>query len=103
MSEIPVNTIESLKKQYGDVYCVAVPVENEKTVDVYLRRPNLTELDMYTTLQNSGRAISGMQTLAKSLVVGGEKWVIENDYTFMSILPVMDEIFAVKRATIKKL
>jgi hypothetical protein len=96
--------IQTLKQKYGSVFQVESthPDTGEKHT-VFLRRPSLKEFDLYTKLQNGNQPVSGLQTVAKQLVIDGDPAVIVNELLFITVLPVIDQMFAVKAASVKKL
>jgi hypothetical protein len=99
--------VVALKAQFKDIHLVEVETEGPNGEEIVLagvfRAPSIKELDLYATLQGSGQPVSGMQIVAKNLIVAGDRRLVDDEQLFLSVMGVLDKLFSVKIAKVKKL
>ena len=96
--------IEQLKQQHGAVFQLdAEHADTDEKLTAYFRRPSLPELDKFMKLSKESGRMGGMRSLATDIFVGGDRAVVEHDYTFFSVASDFETILAVKKSAIKKL
>lgn len=99
MAEITKTTIESWKKQHGDV--IQYTVEDKVA---YFRKPTRQEISYASVASNQMKdAVKYTETLMRSCWLGGDMEILERDEYFLGAAPIIDALTEVKAGEIKKL
>ena len=99
MAEITKTTIESWKKQHGDV--IQYTVEDKVA---YFRKPTRQEMSYAAVASNQMKdALKYTETLMRSCWLGGDMEIRERDEYFLGAAPIIDALTEVKAGEIKKL
>lgn len=99
MAEITKTTIESWKKQYGDV--IQYTVEDKVA---YFRKPTRQEISYASVASNQMKdVIKYSETLMNSCFVGGDREILEKDEYFIGAMAVIETLAEVKTGEVKKL
>lgn len=99
MAEITKTTIESWKKQHGDV--IQYTVEDKVA---YFRKPTRQEISYASVASNQMKdVIKYSETLMNSCFVGGDREILEKDEYFIGAMAVIETLAEVKTGEVKKL
>ena len=99
MAEITKTTIESWKKQGGDV--IQYTVEDKVA---YFRKPTRQEISYASVASNQMKdVIKYSETLMNVCFLGGDREILEKDEYFIGAMAVIEALAEVKTGEVKKL
>lgn len=99
MAEITKTTIESWKKQCGDV--IQYTVEDKVA---YFRKPTRQEISYASVASNQMKdVIKYSETLMNVCFLGGDREILEKDEYFIGAMAVIEALAEVKTGEVKKL
>lgn len=107
LNEAQLLELEGLKKKYGKVRTLFVPLDDEDETKVaifFLRKPDRTVRSMVDSFVSKGASDKAIESALKALRVGGDELsvVLNNDDAMASLDFAMADLFRVYMATLKK-
>lgn len=104
MAKATQTQINQWKKQYGDVFAIAVPLgeaKNSKKVTGYFRKPDLATIGAAAKFRLD--PIKSGEIVFENTWLGGDEEIRKSDELKLSVLKELGSLFKVRQAKVEKL